>query len=118
MTDAYMQHHAIVATFRSWELARRVFDGLSAYGCKDLVLIAQPAGEFATLFLPPTGRGLGDGYIEDSEMRDLFVVRVEAIRDEFGESSVSWAEVQYGDDELETKIARDSDEWSREVLNV
>lgn len=102
----YMRHHAIVVT--GWdpevvrcarELATTIFNG---HGITEVV--GPLVNGYYTFLVPPDGSkegwdesGVGDGrraeFIEGLKQFDY----------------LDWVEVQYGDDDMETKIVNDSD---------
>ena len=100
----YMKHHAIVVTGSEDEIqeahlmACKIFEGIS-----ELTPVA--INGYQSFFIPPDGSKEG---WEDSEMGDIH-------RNSFIDwltkrgGAVKWVEVQYGDDDKETKIIRDSD---------
>lgn len=108
----YMRHHAIIVT--SWDdklirKAHKVAKEVFAIGQVTSVLPDILNG-YRSFMVGPDGskEGWEDSDAGDSA-RDIFIDWLETQRYDDGSSALSWVEVQYGDDEKETKICRDSD---------
>lgn len=107
----YMRHHAIVVT--GWdpevvrcarELATTIFNG---HGITEVV--GSLVNGYYTFLVPPDGSKEGwDDSVEGDARRAKFI---EGVEQQF--AYLDWAEVQYGDDNLETKIVNDSDSKQR-----
>lgn len=110
----YMRHHAIIAT--SWDekhllpahvKARDLFEGTKAYVSE----ITPPAQNgYVSFFVAPDGskEGWADSDIAEAA-RDAFVFWLEQQRYEDHSSWLDWVEVQFGDDEGDTRVMRGDD---------
>ena len=106
----YMRHHAIVVTSWSDEhivaahsVAKTLFSAVSE-------IITSPVNRYKSFMVAPDGskEGWDDSNSGDGR-RANFVMWLDGQRFEDDSSPLAWAEIQYGDDELETKIVNDSD---------
>ena len=111
----YMRHHAIVVT--SWNA-----ETFAEAHAKAVTLFAQtvsPAipsdiNSYSTFLVGPDGSKEGwDEDVAGNLRRDEFIAWLKTQVYGDGSSCLAWAEIQYGDDELETKIVRDSDTEQR-----
>jgi len=106
----YMSHHAIVVTSWSDEyiqsahaLATGIFPSVSS-------VLRSQVNDYWSFFIPPDGSK--DGWKESSDgdtRREQFIKRLREQYCEDGSSHVTWAEVQYGDDNKDSKVTRSSD---------
>lgn len=114
----YMRHHAIIVT--TWhearaEAARGEAVGVFAGRAPVSPLLASPINGYWSFMVGPDGskQGWSDSDRGD-EARDALVAWLHAQRYEDGSSAFSWVEVQYGDDNGDTRVVRDSDAPRRE----
>lgn len=111
----YMRHHTIVVTGMVYEFDRHLSIGMVHEKAKSIFKWVSPLSPravngFISFFIPPDGSK--EGWSESDEgnaERDKFIQYLDSIMYEDGSSPVDWVEVQFGDDELETKVVRDSD---------
>lgn len=107
----YMRHHVIIITSWNQDLLKKAH--LKA---KEIFPIVSEIYEgvinnYKSFFIPPDGSK--EGWNESNEgdkNRQNFVEWLDAQRYSDNSTSLDWVEVQYGDDERETKIVRHSDE--------
>jgi len=119
----YDRHHIIVVTTYDrkkaiWarEEALAIFDKEMHLAQERIVspIFISPINCWGTFFICPDGSNEGWGESDEGdEKRKKFIDWLDSQRYEDGSSPYDWAEVQYGDDEYETKITNDSDERSR-----
>src|SRR5262245_1582447 len=109
----YIRHHAIVVTgsYDSWPAtahaeARRVFGPL------DVSDLSVPlVNGYQTFCVWPDGSKEGwDESDAGNDKRGTFIGWLRAQAYEDGSSPLDWVEVQYGDDNLETKIISSGDD--------
>lgn len=114
----YIRHHAIIVTSfdegliqKAYMMALEIFDPQHVSP-----VIGPVTNAFYTFFVGPDGSKEGWKTSDDGdERRDRFIVWLDMQRHEDGSTSLDWVEVQYGDDNHETCIVRDSDQWQREA---
>lgn len=117
----YIRHHCIVVTGLDYEyinynaitqvhkLAQEIFPYTSN-------LIDGKLNGYKSFLIPPDGSNEGWEESEDGDKRRLdFISKLDEYRFKDGSSPLSWVEVQYGDDNRETKVIHYSDEPSRHV---
>lgn len=110
----YMRHHAIVVTSFSVERIAPAHTQAKSLFSQVSEIIQSPINGYWSFLVAPDGSKEGWQESADGDAsRDTFVSWLEAQRYEDGSSPLDWAEVQYGDDDRETKIVRDSDERGR-----
>lgn len=111
----YIRHHAIVVTgtYENWiELAHNEAKGLGLHVSE--IVDSELNGTRSILVAPD---GSKEGWQESGTgdfLRDNFKEWLRSCRYSDGSSPLAWAEIQYGDDEGETKIVSHSDEEPRE----
>ena len=112
----YMRHHAIVVT--SWNkplLARARVQARSLFSAVS-PMIESPVNGYHSFFVPPDGskEGWEESKRGDRQRRE-FVRWLDGERHEDDSSSLDWIEIQYGDEDGESKICAHSDEhrWHR-----
>lgn len=117
----YIRHRAIVVTgtYDGWagrahakaeELARE--HGIGGYA-ERLVspLLGPSVNDTESFFVAPDGSKEGWEMSDEGDaFRDAFVDWLEGQRYEDGSSPLAWVEVQYGDDNQDTRVIRHSDE--------
>ena len=112
----YMVHHAIVVTDRAYEdwivtahdVARRLF------GEQVSEIVASPINGYRSFFIAPDGSK--EGWPESDEgdiRRAAFREWLHACEYDDHSSPLVWVEVQYGDDDMETRVIDDSDANAR-----
>jgi hypothetical protein len=114
----YMRHHAIVVT--SWSgadvesafvEAKRLFAGTNAE-----VSPPTPEGSngYRSFFVAPDGSKEGwEESDQGNQRRSQFVAWMRTKVYEDGSGPLAWVEVQFGDEEYETKVTGDSDDARR-----
>ena len=112
----YMRHHAIVVTgpesvYLSKATIQEVRDA-----CFDIAgevvsdLVKSPMNGYLSFFVAPDGSKEGWAESDDGDDKRKAVIELlESLRYEDGSTSYKYAEVQYGDDEKETKVTAASD---------
>jgi hypothetical protein len=112
----YMRHHAIVVTgfdervdearSEAFRLCREAFED----GRIVSAVVHSLINGYRSFCLFPDGskEGWENSHAGD-RVRDDLVAFMEGMRYEDCSSPLSWAEVQYGDDERQTKVVRHSD---------
>ncbi|MFA5772741.1 MAG: hypothetical protein WC974_08445 [Thermoplasmata archaeon] len=116
----YNRHNAIIVTSydekKITEAQQKAETILS-----DLVspIIESRCNNFMTFFVAPDGskEGWSDSDIGDIQ-RNLFTKWLDEQRYDDNSTSIDWVEVQYGDDNYETKIIRDGDTHIRGNANA
>lgn len=111
----YMRHHTIVVASwdsgsmeRAHEKATRIFSWVSP-------LSPEAVNGYSSFFIPPDGSKEGwQESNEGDENRDRFISWLGQQRHVDNSSNLSWVEIQFGDDEYQTKIIRDNDEGNRQ----
>ena len=106
----YMRHNAIVVTSYSDELietahklAVEIFEDVST-------ITPSKTNGYQSFLVPPDGSKEGwDESDAGDKNRDKFIAWLDSQRYDDGSTSLDWVEVQYGDDNRETIIIRDSD---------
>ena len=124
----YMRHHAIVITGPK-KSYHPEFEDLADVHRRILTIAAQEGFAFLVSgIIEAATNGLGsiliapDGSKESwqesdngNRLRDRIIAFLETLRYEDNSTSFDYVEVQFGDDECETKICRDSDEIRRKA---
>jgi hypothetical protein len=112
----YIRHHAIIVT--SWKddqlteahlKARAIFEPQQVTS-----IVASVVNKYESFMVGTDGskEGWSDSD-EGDKRREQFTRWLDSQLYEDGSSSLSWVEVQYGDDNGVTRIVRDSDERER-----
>lgn len=116
----YERHHAIAVTsfdHKALIAAREcAVDLFSETDCAITEITPKAVNGRRSFFIAPDGSKEGWPESDAGDLaRRRFVhwLRAQAFKD--GSSFLSWVEVQYGDDCLETKIVSDSDQRRREA---
>lgn len=116
----YMRHHAIIVTGidltvigkgnaveSAHKKAIELFPDLSE-------ITPSEVNGYLSFFIPPDGSKEGWGESDEGDKRRAaFLDHLKTYTYEDGSSPISWVEVQYGDDERETKVTHDNDEDRR-----
>jgi hypothetical protein len=120
----YMRHHAIIVTSWNEKLANeahkkacQIFSGSKEYdptAVKPEIItpiVYASCNGYYTFLIGPDGSKEGWGTSDEGDdCRDAFISWMDEQRYDDGSTSLDWVEVQYGDDEGETKVCRHSDE--------
>lgn len=110
----YMRHHAIAVTGYDEEIVQQAYRQAVAFGLQPTEPVKAPVNSYWTLFVPPDGSKEGWDESEAGDYRrGQFIAWLGGQRFEDGSSPLAWVEVQYGDDERETKVTAHSDEPER-----
>jgi len=120
----YMRHHAIVVTSwsdediaRAHAKAREIFEAPWGIGHRPFAVspvLNAAINMGGTFIIPPDGSKEGWSTSDDGDYRrSQFIAWLETTRYEDGSGPLDWVEIQYGDDDLDTRIVRDSDAAAR-----
>ena len=110
----YMRHNAIIVSGSYGDFLVEAHAVATRGGLAVSDVVRSPVNGVETFLVAPDGSKEGWSESEQGDaLRDWFIAHLEGLRYEDGSSPLSWVEVQYGDDDLETKIVRDSDEECR-----
>ena len=106
----YMRHHAIVVTSyddkieAAHAIAHQMFDDMVS------PVVNSHTNGYRSFFIAPDGSKEGRGESNDGDARrEAFKAWLDQQRYDDHSTWLRWVEVQYGDDEHETKIVSDSD---------
>ena len=123
----YMRHHAIIVTgpatgggvLGGIENVRAKVQEIAGAECANAFcknpqlvsgVLKSLTNDYATFVVAPDGSKEGwDDSARGDKMRDKVIEYLERLRWEDGSTSFAYVEVQYGDDEHETKVCRNSD---------
>ncbi len=113
----YMRHHAILVTSGPGEKIEAAHNKASEIfsGPGELSPLASPVMNSTRSFAAyPDGskEGVSESDVGDAK-RAAFIGYLNSQAYEDGSTSLDWVEVQYGDEEGDTVITRDSDEQKR-----
>lgn len=110
----YNRHHAIVITTFDKTLIEQALEQAEILCDQCSPIMAAPLNGWNTILVPPDGSKEG---WEESDLGDAgrakLIEWLDSKRYDDGSSPFSWVEVQYGDDDRETKVTAHSDEHSR-----
>ena len=107
----YMRHHAIIVTSWSSELLNMAYDRAKIIFPKVSFIIGSEVNGYKSFFVPPDGSKEGWNSSDKSDSRrEEYIDWLDAQRYDDNSTSLDWVEVQYGDNERETRIIRHSDE--------
>ena len=102
----YMVHHTIVVTSYESSIESVHAKAVEIFGNQVSNTVVSKVNGFRSFFIAPDGSKYGwEDSNEGDENRDKFIEWIKS-QSEF---YIDWVEVQYGDDEGDTKIIRDSD---------
>lgn len=107
----YMRHHSIIVTSRDADSAASAHaEACRTFAVVSPLLLSEVNG-YHSFFVPPDGskEGWPDSDAGDAR-RSRFIAWLAA-----SVGYLDWAEVQYGDEEGQTRIVADSDESRRAV---
>ena len=118
----YIRHHAIIVTGsyhvdinpdcphwaeKAHDVAVRVFEDTTA---RVSPVTSDGTNGTRSFFIAPDGSKEGwDASDAGDQARTDFIIWLEGQRYADGSTPLAWVEVQYGDDDCETEIVRDSD---------
>lgn len=107
----YVRHHAIIVTSWNCELLWEAFEKAKSIFPELSSMIESEINRYTSFFIPPDGSKEGwDKSDEGDSRRKDFINWLNKQRYEDGSTALDWLEVQYGDDEGESKVIRHSDE--------
>jgi hypothetical protein len=111
----YMRHHAIIVT--SWDkpLLKSAYAKANELGMLVTNIVEDTVNSYGSFLVAPDGSK--EGWEESllGETRRAMLIRwLDAQRYDDDSTMIDWVEVQYGDDEHQTLIVRDSDERIRD----
>ena len=111
-----MRHHTIVVCSWNEQLLSSIhFEAVTIFNEQASNIVKSKMNGYYSFFVAPDGSKEGwEDSDEGNKKRDEFIKYLKTHKYEDGSSSISWVEIQFGDDEGETKILRDSDLWKRE----
>lgn len=104
----YERHHAIVVSARTaGQIDAAHAEALRVFDDRVSGIMASPVNGVRSFFIPPDGSKEGWPESETGDQqREEFVAWLDAQRYGDGSSPYKWVEVQYGDDDRETKVCR------------
>ncbi len=106
-----IRHHAIIVTTANANLLFECYAQAQQLGCQISNIVASCDGHFMSFLVAPDGSSERGGMSHDEDAhRDRLIRWMDQRRDADGDSPFSWVEVQYGDDERQTRVVRHSDE--------
>jgi hypothetical protein len=110
----YMRHHAIIVTSYADKIDAAHAKAVAIFDDMVTPVVKSHTNGYGSFMVVPDGSKerweaskIGDA------CRDEFVEWLNTQRYSDDSTSLKWAEVQYGDDEYETRIVRDSDAIAR-----
>ena len=106
----YMRHHAIIVTSYDKHIKEARERAEEIFGIGIEIIYSQMNG-YGSFFIPPDGSKEGWNESDEGDVRRKdFIKWLKSQKYSDGSSSIDWVEIQYGDDEGETKIISHSDE--------
>jgi len=111
----HIRHHAIVitGTYGDW-IDKAHKKALEIFGYVSEISPEMINGT-KSFYVPPDGSKEGwEESADGDDERNKFIEWLEEKNYDDDSSPLAWAEVQYGDDNYETKITNDSDKCARE----
>lgn len=110
----YMRHHAIVVTSWNAELLESAHRVAVDLGMCVTNITPEVINGYQSFLVAPDGSKEGWPTSDRGDaLRTQFIEWLDSQRYKDDSTSIDWVEVQFGDDERETRIARDSDEHYR-----
>ncbi len=110
----YMRHHAIVVTSWNLELLASAHATAVGLGMSVTNITDQVTNGYQSFLVAPDGSKEGWGHSTEGDCRRAaFIDWLDAQRYEDDSTPLGWVEVQFADEEKETRIVRDSDEHQR-----
>ena len=109
-----MRHHAIVVTSWHDELLEQAHAKAVELGCSVSEITTPVTNMYRSFLVAPDGSKEGwDGSDAGDDRRDVLTAWLDNQRYDDDSTPLQWVEVQYGDDDLESRIIRDSDDAMR-----
>jgi hypothetical protein len=113
----YMVHHAIIVTGHNNAVAKAHGVALDIFDDMVTPIVTSRTNGYLSFMVAPDGSKAGWGESDDGDRRrERFVAYLDQQRYEDYSSPLDWVEVQYGDDEGDTRIVDDSDAPRRPEL--
>ena len=116
---SYTRHHAIVLTSWSVDTIALAHAKAIELECAVTDIVSSQANGYHSFMVGPDGGNEGRELSEEGWRRRCALI--EWLRGQYYDgagSAVAWVEVQYGDDELMTKVTRSSDTDEAGVKDV
>ena len=112
----YMRHHTIIVCSWNEQLLASVHsEAVTIFDTQVSNIVKSKMNGYYSFFIAPDGSREGwEDSDEGDKKRNEFIGYLETQKYEDSSTPVAWVEIQFGDDEGETKIIRDSDLWKRE----
>ena len=108
----YMRHHSIIVTTSHADIDTARDQAVEIFGEKRVSLVLySPSNSYKSFFISPDGSK--EGWAESDagdEQREAFIKWLDSKRYNDGSSALTYAEVQFGDEQGDDKILRSS-EW-------
>lgn len=110
-----MRHHAIVITTWNEELLEQAHARAAELGMSVSSITGEVVNGYRSFLVAPDGSKEGWEESDNGDARRAEYVKwLDAQRYEDRSTSLSWVVVQFGDDNQETLIVRDSDQFTRD----
>ena len=111
----YMCHHAIVVTSWKGELLDQAHGKAVELGMSVSAVTNEVTNGYRSFLVAPDGSKEGWGTSDEGDAaRAAFIEWLDEQRYEDRSTALQWVVVQYGDDELDTHVVRDSDQFTRD----
>lgn len=110
----YMRHHAIIVTSFLDELVIQAHAKAKEFGATVTEITGDRYGYRSFLVAPDGSKEGWDESNRGDYRRERLTQWLDAQRHCDDSTSIDWVEVQYGDDDNETRIVRDGDRHRRE----
>jgi len=117
----YVRHVALVVTGHDYSDAidRAHVEAVRICGERVTSLIRSPVNGYRSFMAAPDGSKLGWRESDEAtEQREQLKSWMKLTRHEDGSGPLAWVEVQFGDDELDTRVVDDSDADVRDKRGV
>ena len=113
----YICHHAILVTSYSHQRLQDAHDKAARLFRNVSPIMPSLANDKGSFFVPPDGSKEAWAISNEGDLnRAEFVGWLKDQAFDDGSSALQWCEVQFGDDNGNTKILHDSDEWKRQKI--
>jgi hypothetical protein len=110
-----MRHHAIVVTSWKDDLLEQAHAKAVELGMSVSAITDPVTNDYRSFLVAPDGSKEGwDTSDKGDVARAAFIEWLDAQRYEDRSTALNWVVVQFGDDERETRIIRDSDQYNRD----
>lgn len=115
----YIRHHAILVTSWNKKHLQKARDFAKKIKMTLTEITESPTKSYVSFAVMPDGskEGWGGSEIGDTQRRE-FIKWLDSYRYEDGSSPLSWAEVQYGDDEGQNRITAHEREKHRNRAGI